>query len=484
MPKSIPFDIPASSTPQKGVIEISDPVPTLNGTTIGFTQADPKITISGATPIPVPTPVPVPSPDVQDIKFIMQDLTKGDYARPGAGANNFYGGNGMQSPLIVPYLDNDQRFLWKELQTGPTTYNFANLDAAINKMISAGGKLSFRVTTCDSGNVAYPSFIPSAGTNQPDFNSETYVSAYEKFIFNLAAHLKSVESVKKGIPLIAGVYKIDIGGIGNWSEMHWSSLTVPVITAANGKRIINAYTSNFPRTWLMITISGLTNNSSLGSELAKALLYASNELGPVGIRCDHLGWINTFAFDMDASKYYTSDMLAAVKGRYLTSPIGGELMNNLSGINSANPYSDLEDERKQIGLSQFSNNNFCRLSSTGASSAQVSASDKNILAVSAAAGARVSMQSASISSGKISINWKVDNAPVYEAWQVWVVTDAGSIQSSMGTIKGFTGTKTSVDTLPAGAKTISIILKDPDGYRAPYPLLNAGRQADGSYKVI
>lgn len=485
MSKQITIDIDASAAARKLVVTIPDITLSLQGNTIVPSQASPTWSLPAATPIPTPTPVPIPDPstDIQEIIFPMQDLTKGDYARPGAGANNFYGGNGSQTPLPFKMLDDDTRFPWAKLQPGQTNYDFSALAAAINRMISAGGKLSFRVTTFDPSSKYYPSFVPTFSGNMPDFNSEVYLSAYEKFVAAMATYLKTTDSVIKGIKLIQGVYKVDIGGIGKWSEMHFDGISSGIITAASGIRILKAYTSNFTDTWLMITISGLTNNSGLPSELAKALLNASNNLGPVGIRCDHLGWVGTFGFDMDASKYWSSDMFPAVKSRYLKAPVCGELMNTLSGIGTT-PYGDLANELKQIGGSQFSNNNYCRVANTGASAAQITASDANIAAASKSAGARVSMNKATIFGNKLSIDWNVANAPVYEPWQVWIVTDQGSFQSSMKTIMGFVGGETSTDTLPAGTKTISIILKDPDGYRAPYPLLNTGRQTDGSYKIV
>lgn len=472
--------VPPSKTPVTVTIDIPDPVPTLKGTTIGFTQADPTITQTGGTAI---DPVPVPIPDSDNIIFQMQDT---DYARPGAGANNFYGGNGSQTPLPFPMLDNDTRFLWPELQT-----SFASLDAAINKMIAIGGKLSFRVTTFDPDKKAFPSTVPAFSGNQPDFNSEAYLSQYEKFVASMADHLKTTDSAKKGVRLIQGVYKVDIGGIGKWSEMHFDGIKTGIITAPSGIRIINAYTSNFPDTWLMITISGLTNNSGLPVELAKALLSARNNRGPVGIRCDHFGWIETFKFDMTSSKYWSADMLQTVKDRSKTSPVCGELMNTLSGIDSANPYSDLSTELKQIGGSQFSNNNYARTIDSATNkprgtAAQIAASDLNIIAASKIAGARIGITSAIISNGILTLKWlNAGIAPVYENWEVWLILNGQLVKSEIDNLRGLLpGSGESSDTLPAGTTSISVIIKDPDGYRSPYPLMNTGRGADGSYKII
>lgn len=476
MPKVISIPVKASTTDQVVTVTIPDPVPALTSTKVDsqtiqtkgtVTQADPTYTVSGGT-------TPPPDPDGQTVLF--KPLTI-DYARRNAGANNFYGGNGMQSPLSFNYLANDTRYKWRDVQPSQTGYNFGPIAADINTMVRQGGKLSFRVVTCDIGTLAFPGFIPQLATNQPDFNSELYISSYEKFVAALATYLNNTDSAIPGIKLITGVYKVDIGGIGNWSEMHWFQLTVPVITAANGQRIINAFTSSFPNTWLGITISGLTNNSKLGAMLATALLNARNNKGPVYIRCDHLGKIETYNFDMDASKYWTSDMLPAVKARHLTSPMCGELMNELSTINPSSPYSDLQREITGLGLSEFSNNNWCRNTQSGASQSQIAASDKNIAAASMFAGARVTLLSAVIHGSSLTLNF----SPfiIYDDWQVIAVTDKGNSQPA--NLRGATSLTLSI---PDNATKISVIIKDNDGFGQPYPLNIEGRQVDGSYVIV
>lgn len=451
----MPTKVIVQPTSTTVTVNVPDPEMSFNPATGVMTATQPPITQSGGTPIAPPDNKPV-------VFAVKQNNSPTKY--PGASANQFFGGNGSQTNLpgtsSFETMDNDQRWFMKEIVTAPDTYNFKSIDAAINKCISLGQKLSFRITAVDSGQMAFPSFIPSLATNQPDFNSELYLSTVEKMAAVLAKHLKDTG-------LINYIYKIDMGGIGNYSEMHWFGLTVPVITAANGKRIISAWTTNFPDKPLMITISALTNNSSLGKDLAMALLNASNNFGPVGIRCDHFGSIDKFNFDMDASKYWDPSMLQAVLNRYKTSPVCGELMNNLGEINPSNPYSDLPGQIKQLGASQFSNNNFCRLSSSGASSAQITASDNNIRAASMLAGARISITGGNYIAGAGSLILTLDwlnkgGMPLYENYVVTITIGGVSVVSKVS-LRGMMGVVSFTDTItgiPPGTYTVTVDVRE------------------------
>lgn len=425
---------------------------------------------------------PVTPPTSSSLTFTPSviPLTDPDVVASGRGANQFYSGNGSQTNLPTAssfdYLDNDTRYYWAQLQSGSTT-NFSQLDKDINAAIAKGGKLSFRVTTCDPGYSG--TVLPYSSAKVPVFNDETYLSNYTSFVSAMASHLNSTG-------LIKGVYKIDIGGIGTWSEMHFFSLPsgTAVMTAANVKRIVDAYTNSFPNTWLMVTISGLTNNSSLDQTAAKYLLNAKNNLGPVGIRNDHLGHIGTFSFDSNPSKYFASDFLPAIQSRYKTSPMAGELMNDLNAINSTNPYVDLTNELNFWHLSQFSNNNYCRVKG---SASQISASDLNIRAASKLTGYRISISKAVVTTDSLgthlTLTWNNSgNAPPYENWDLYLVCGATQIKSSFN-IRFLPGAVTSTDNIPGGSYSLSVIIKDPSGVRKPFTLVNAGRGTDGSYKI-
>lgn len=411
-----------------------------------------------------------------------------DVIGAGRGANQFYGGNGSQTNLpstsSFDYLDNDTRYYWAQLQSGSTP-NFTQLDNDIKTAIAKGGKLSFRVMTCDPGYTG--TVLPYSSSKVPDFNSETYLAAYTSFVSAMAAHLNSTG-------LIKGVYKIDIGGIGNWSEGHWYGISVPVLTTTNVKRIISAYTTGFPNTWLMITISMLTPNSSLATDAAFALLSSSNNLGKVGIRSDHLGDAGNLKYDIvDISTVYNGvNFKTEILNRWKTSPMAGELMNDLNKINSSNPYNDLTYESGQYHLSQFSNNNWCRVSTAKGgpkvTAAQIASSDINIRAASKLTGYRISISKAVIttdSSGThLTITWNNSgNAPTYENWDLYIIAGTQQIKSSFNIKTLLPGTGTSTDNIPSGNYSLSIIIKDPSGVRKPFTLVNTGRGTDGSYKI-
>ncbi|MEJ0101264.1 MAG: hypothetical protein WDO19_01350 [Bacteroidota bacterium] len=143
-----------------------------------------------------------------------------DLLAPGRGASTFYTyTQAIKLPdinTITWSLDNETRFIWSELQNGPTSYTWANLDNQINTSIDKGQRFAFRVTTIASGGngtistgggtLGYPMFvhtgmqaespkdwIPSGSGNMwvPNWNSNTYLSAWENFLNALANHINS-----------------------------------------------------------------------------------------------------------------------------------------------------------------------------------------------------------------------------------------------------------------------------------------------------
>lgn len=477
MSKTIPFNIDASSTPQQGLITIEDPVPNLSGNTIGFTQKDPQIKITGGTPI---DPGPVPNPD-QNFSFIHQDITVSDYVRDDAGASQWMSGTGTQSPL--PDLTkafvstvNEKRFNWTEFESSAGVYNFKNFDTEITKCKANGWRLAFRVVSFDGSGSSqiYPSAYGS--TKEPDWNSDKYITGLEKLLKALSDYI-----FNKGYTrYICGV---DKSGQGNWSEDHYYGAVNTPATSANTIRIWNATLNNFPGIRKFITISGLVAGSKIPVDAAMFQLTSVDDFGPVGIRSDHLGDAGNFDFDtVNNSQSFNGVKFGdLILNRWKTSEIKGELLNNLSSVNASSPYSDLVREVQKIGMSTFSNANEARRVGT---SAQVAASDKNLLAAAKLAGARPMLQSAIVHNGMISIVWfNYGNAPVYERWDTYFLCGSQKIKSSSSIRGMMPGQSVSMDVLPAGAYSLYVVILDAQGYRSPYFLYNTGRLADGSYKI-
>lgn len=427
--------------------------------------------------------IPPISP-AQSFAFQMQDISAVDYVRPDNGANQFYDGNGQQSPIpdkskSFSTLNDDKRFNWIDLQTKDGVINGGPLDNAISKCIANGWKLSFGVVSCDSGNPnsVYPSF---AGTTKtPAWNSEQYLSAVERFLQSLADYIKTNNYAKY-------ISSIDIRLLGNWGEFHYFGISAPYATSASIKRIIDAHIKAFPDIQLISVISAYQSNSNIPTDAAAYLLMAKNNVGPVGIRSDHLGDSGNFDFDtkLNTTVYNGINFQTEIFNRWKTAPIKGELLNDLSKINSSSPYSDLPREVNGLHFSQFSNSNEARRNGSGASSSQISASDANLLSASKIAGARIGFTSATIKNGQLTLNWSNTGiAPVYDNWDVYLICGSQQIKSS-ATIKGMQpGSQTSSDQLPPGNYSLSVIIKDPTGYRSAYPLLNKNRLSDGSYKI-
>lgn len=444
MSKTISIKVPASATEQTVVVSIPDPV---------ITQADPTYTISGGSPIPVPDPSPV-------VKQFIVPIITDEFAAPGRGSNMFY----SKQSVKIDTLDDDWRFDWTSFETSKGVYNFSSLINVLKTCIDNNRKLTFGIVSRDSGKgQIYPSYIGSMV--DPDWNSEAYLSGVENL---LNACANALQATYKGIPLINAVLKIDIRLLGNWGEWHYFGIGQKFATSASCMRIINAYLNAFPNTRLACTISALTANSNIPDDVKKYLLSCSNKVGLIGIRSDHLGDNGNYKYDTGGGS--NSPYSAQILSRWKDAPMFGETMNDNTKVTAggSTPFWDLENEVRGLHLSQFSNVN------------GTAASQNNFIAASKACGYRLQIESGSIDGDTITLNWaNVGIAPVYEKWDVYI----NGIKSSIDLTKLLPGKLSVKDTVPA-ADSYSVVIKDPTGVRKPLPLANAGRQADGSYKVV
>lgn len=457
----MPTKVIVQPTSTAVTVVVPDVIVSLQGNTIVTTQ--PPITQSGGTPI---TPVPPDTTPGQPVVFTIPQVAVTD-PRYHAGANQFYLGNGQQSPIPTnPFktFDNDMRFNWLELQTTDGVIKSNNsLDSAISKCMANNWKLSFGVVSCNNGNTGiYPSFAGSSGV--PDWNSEQYLSAVERFLMSLAAYI-----ISKGYTKY--ISHIDIRLLGNWGEFHYFGIAGAVATSASVKRIIDAHTKAFPDIQLISVISAYQTNSQIPTDAAAYLLMASNNVGKVGIRSDHLGDPGNYNFDtsLNTTVYQGINFNSEIMNRWKVAPVIGELLNDLNKVSTTSPYNDMLREVQGLHISQFSNSNEARRSGSGASSAAIAASDANLIAASALCGYRLSILGGSYTAGSgtlsLTLNWNnAGIAPVYEKWVVTITIGGIAFKSRVNLLSVLPGTLPFTDNftgIPAGTYDVSVVVSEP-----------------------
>ncbi|MEJ0106386.1 MAG: PKD domain-containing protein [Bacteroidota bacterium] len=458
----------------------------------------------------------------QTVSFTLDTIpySDNDILAPFRGANTFYT---YTQAINIPdpntnvwSLDNETRFNWSDLQNGPSSYTWSNLDNQINTSIDKGQKFAFRVVTIANGGdgtistgggiLGYPMFvhtgmqsespkdwIPSGSGNMwvPNWNSNTFLSAWENFLKALADHINS--GSYKGIAYKDVLSRFDICGFGNYGEWHnagsgrGSEPSGCKATGASLIRIVAANIAAFPNVPLIGNVDMFYGEND--AELGYYVLNASNNWGKIGFRNDHLGDAATFNAEINDPRSYNGLVFSKeLVKRWQYAPIIGETLNSSSPVLSGGScqFWDFENEVRTLHLNQYNNQN-----GTGVSS---SCLQDNYRKASKASGYRLQVKSGSVtntgSGVAVNLNWSnIGIAPVYENWDVWFELRDGSTvvwsgKSSFTPKLFLPGTQSVTDNFSVpvqGNFALYLIIKDPAKYRKPLPLTNKNRASDGSY---
>ncbi|MEJ0002036.1 MAG: DUF4832 domain-containing protein [bacterium] len=438
-----------------------------------------------------------------------------DLIAPARGANMFFD---SQQKTPVPddangqSLDNETRFSWAQLQpTSAGAYDWSSFDNSIKSAISKGQRTSIGVGGIGPEGAAlqYPAYVhtqmqaesvkdyQSGGVWWPNWNSNSYLTAYEQFSNALATHIAS--SSYNGVAFSTAISKMQLRGFGCWGEWHMTCVSQPAAnkpTAASLIRLVNATKNAFPNFPLQGIVNSLMGDDSY-PEVAYYILTTTNNYGEIGFANDHLGTTADYAaayLENNAWTYNGKALKDLIMNKWKKAIISGEPMNNQADVTSnGQVFGDLERQIRLYHVSQFNNQQYF---SAGNSTA-------NIRAASKASGYRLVLAGGSVSSAinpgstfSLTLNWQnVGIAPVYEKWSraVELRNASGGVVGSWTTsfdprfFLPTTSPVTYADTfaVPAnvtpGNYTLNIIFRDPAGYRKPLPLAIQGRQTDGSY---
>lgn len=491
----------------------------------GFSQtggALSRLLVNSGAPPPPPTLKAFTVPQIN----IASSL---DLLTPNRGANTFFSQTqfaNIPDPAVSTWsLDNQYRFYWSLVQTGPgNSYNWTDFNNQVNISISRRQRFEFRMTTLDTdapgaypfpnvggGRLAYPAFVHTQmqaealkdwlynGFWIPNWNSPSYLAALQAFEIAVNNHIMTTSF--NGVPYSSVISKVDIAGFGNYSEWHSypfiNSYPNPglIATTATLNQIIDIHLSSYP-SW-----PAMGNINMFVGEIPAATGYhaffSTNTWGRIGILNDHFGWTTTYNNDVPNNTRNFNGVVfgTQIQIQYQVAPIAGEPMNDAAAVTNGGPcaFWHMQTEILAYHASQYNNQN-----GSGATGACVNA---NYVASSKSCGYKDYIQSGTVSTnipngGTMQLNMIWANAgiaPNYENWQVRVdLRNAGGTVVFTGnsgfSIKFFQpGTSPtftdnfSLPSLPAGTYSVNVTVIDPLAYRAPLPLYNTGVRADGSY---
>lgn len=182
------------------------------------------------------------------------------------------------------------RLAWSYLEPEEGKFNWAIVDTPVQKWISKGKAIAFRITTSEgspSQGYATPRWVEKAGAKgyylerrriveksavwEPDFNDPIYLEKLDHFLAAFAARYD-------GNPHIAF---IDVGTFGVWGEGHTAASTGLPYSVATINRHIDLHKKHFKRTLLVAN-----DDFALQGRGLESLGYA-RDLG-LGLRDDSI----------------------------------------------------------------------------------------------------------------------------------------------------------------------------------------------------
>ena len=463
------------------------------------------------------------------LSFTQIPYSDPDLNRPGGGAEQWNDQNMSNIPIegtSTRRLDKYFRFSWSMFESGQGVYTWTKFDQEINDAISKGQKFSFGIMThypdavsphrlnYDGGYSVYPQYLhnlmqaetvkdwkASNGSWVPNWNSEAYLSRLLALNQAINDHINTTSY--NGVAYKDVINYIDIRGYGAFGE--WHSYTIvdqmsqyPAGTRATTtslNRIIDAHVNAFPNFPLVIMVSAFDGNR-LGNtmnppEVAYYALTRRNNYGPVGWRRDNWGATDSYLRSYTDQNTITVNGMrldTAIMNRWKYAPVVGEPCCNAD-------YADLENQVKRYHAVSFGNGNFSPNSSI----------NTNVRAASKAAGYRIVLEggsmATSVSTGTafpVTLQWKnVGLTQSYEDWDVlyelknsagtavWSSVSAFKIKMFLpeATARAHTDNLTLPGSVAAGTYTLTVKVRDTDGFRSPMPLAITGRNSDGSYTL-
>lgn len=438
------------------------------------------------------------------------------------------------------------RFNWRDIESSTTkgSYTWTVFDNFVNAAMDNGAMFSFGVMAyCDGCGTfgQIPAYVISdmaaegkaswsnGGFAMPNYQSTSWKNDYCSLLRAIANHIATTS--RNGVLYSKAFLGYDFRHFGNFGE--GNGIATGGGGTPSGAQVTDNYLmvmidstkAIFPNVQLTFPTSYATpfgndygnSNGNVGTQAAWYMLTQTNNYGYFGWRRDNLGddgynsliTGNTGSYNPGTGLVQLKPLLV---DRWKLAPLGGEPAIDYCGTSRCGSlYCDIHNEDTLHHLSYFGNGNYpILLSSNGSqvcSEGTWTNGGNNIIshmrAASAEMGYRILLTGGTMSSSltaggaiNISIDWKNTGiAPVYEAWNIQYELRSGStvvwtgnsgfnlrlfLPSSSSTTQSDNLTLTGVT---AGTYDLYLIIRDPIGYKKPFPLAITGRNADGSYTL-
>jgi hypothetical protein len=347
----------------------------------------------------------------------------------------------------------------------------------------------------------------------PNYNSAFFLSRFDALLEALANHIRK-SSFNKTRYIDALSY-VDIRAFGSWGEWHMgNAVSRPERyppgrrpTAKSLIRIVDAHVRSFPDVPLTANISAFDGeklaNTMVPAEVGYHLLTTSNRWGKIGWRRDNWGWRDDYIsgwLEKNSTVYKGMRFDTAIMNRWKYAPVLGEGPCGGTSKGGPCPFYDVPRQVRYYHASMIGNGNFCgeHRDPRGRDSIRMAWKWS---------GYRISIQQVVIDKRirtngtlRVRIDWQNTGvAPLYEHWDTWIQLEDPStgrvvwsgksvhtLRLKLPSAKAYAMEDrfTLPASVPAGRYALSVVVKDPSGYRDPLPLAVPDRRTDGSYLVI
>ena len=422
---------------------------------------------SGATITVTPTAIPLGDTEI---------------VNPTRGFYRWYGGEPIPQPR--PAYDHYARFGWRQLETSRGQYDFSAIEQALQAAKAVGAKFSFRIMSVNefTSPVEIPAYLKQdAGGAYCTYNgAQVWVPSWDspQFLARAQALMSALGARFNGDPRL-GYY--DMGIYGHWGEWHTEGLCTPAASAATKRTLVDMQVTAFSNTRILM-------NS--GGKEVDAFVYALSKSPRIGVRVDSLcsPWFDD-QFTASPVK------LSAMQDRWKTAPIVTEFY-------TWNP-SDIvlcDQQVRTWHIAAIANGSITSWSSyTADQQAQILLMGKH-------SGYRFALNSLTYPSEvtnnallKISSQWSnLGITPAYEPFALafelrpkgetsvlWSGLSRLDLEGSLPTTEPQT-----IDDqfylpgrIPPGQYTLSLVVRDLTGYRAPLSLAIMGGDTSGRYPL-
>lgn len=481
------------------------------------------------------------SAQTSPLSFTKIPFSDPDLNAPGRGAEQWHYGNEVNIPVFnvaTPRLDVYFRFQWYQLETAQGVYDWSDFDELIDGAIDAGKKFSFGIMTAytdagsgnraefDGGFASYPEYLHDLMQSEtvkdwqtnghgdttangymwvPNWNSTYYLSRLLALNTALNAHINS--SSHSGVAYKNAIGYIDIRGYGNYGEWHESFIVEDSTqhpadtwaTIATRKAIIDAHINgfpDFPLVAMIATFDGYWLQSTMNApQVGYYALTATNNWGKIGWRKDSYGATDGYLpYYLELNNRIEDDNgnpqpTSLIMDRYKFAPIVGEPVYG-------GDYTNMPASVRLYHTASFGNSNYGTLDSIMVDSIRLA---------SKLCGYRIIIDTGSItttitpgSNFAVTLNWKnAGIAPTYEYWRatyelknggdtvVWSANSGFQLKLFLpnSTSSAHTDNLSLPGNITPGNYSLNLIIKDTNGFRAPFPLAITGRNGDGSYTL-